>query len=438
MSPAAPMPRRRRRSRTAMPMLPVVLACAACRAADPLPGTEIPQSLGFNVHLTGPESQWDRIKEAGVKFVRKDLPWSAVERAKGTYDFRRYDRMVAALEKRGIRVLFILDYRNRLYPKPETTDRGRDAYARWAAACVKHFKGRGILWEIWNEPNVGFWHGTGGLNSAEFAAQYVALVKKTVPAMRAAEADCCILGGSVSCLWRDSFRWMDEAFRQGLLTSGIDALSVHPYGFPRPELCMEGGRATEGYALLRKKMAKAGAPKGFPVLNTEVGYSTKDRPVGPANLAPEHQAMLLVRTYLVDQMCGIRMTIWYNWDGNGGHEVRGGGPNGRPVYRACRNMTAELGGYRFVERLKVGSRLDYVLAFENASKRRKIAAWTTPQRRDDSPDKAKVHDVRIPVGTRRVRIAVRDLYGKAVRAKASGGSVTLTLSGSPQYVDLAD
>jgi len=417
-----------------LPLL-VALACGESLGADALPGKTIPQSLGFNVHLAGPDQEWDKIKEAGVTFVRKDFDWGGIERTKGQYDFGTYDRMLDSLDKRGIRVLFILDYRNRLYPEPETSDEGRDAYAKWAAESVRHFKGRNVLWEIWNEPNVGFWHGKAGLNSAEFADQYVALVKKAVPAMRAADPNCYILGGSVSCLWRDSFRWIDEAFQQGLLNTGISALSVHPYGFPRPELCMEGGRPDEGYALLREKMAKAGAPKDFPVVNTEVGYSTGDRPVGPRNVAPEHQAMLLVRTYLVDQMCGIRMTTWYNWDGDGGHEVRGGGAAGRPVYRACKNMVAELTGYRFVERLRVGSNLDYVLAFENAAKRRKIVAWTTPQARDDSPDKAKTHDVDIPTGTRGGPVPVRDLYGKGVQARVAGGAVTLTLSGSPQYVE---
>jgi hypothetical protein len=253
--------------------------------------------------------------------------------------------------------------------------------------------------------------------------------------MRQADPDCYILGGSVSCLWRDSFRWIDAAFEHGLLDTGINALSVHPYGFPRPELCMEGGRPTEGYALLRTKMAQAGAAAGFPIVNSEVGYSTKDRPVGPSELAADHQAMLLVRTYLVDLMCDIRLTTWYNWDGNGGHEVRGGGPAGRPVYRACQNLVAELTGYDYVERLPTDSRRDYVLAFENAHKHRKLVAWTTPDGRDETPDKAEVHDVSIATGASHDQITVRDLFGQAVPAKLAHGTVTVSLSGSPLYID---
>ena len=34
---------------------------------------------------------------------------------------------------------------------------GRKAFARWAAAAARHFQGRGILWEVYNEPNTKFW-----------------------------------------------------------------------------------------------------------------------------------------------------------------------------------------------------------------------------------------------------------------------------------------
>lgn len=405
-----------------------------------LPDKVIPLGLGFNVHIKGPDKDWDAIRAAGARFIRADFGWGGIERSKGQYNFDAYDRMLDALDKRGIRALFILDYRNNLYSNPETTEEGREAYAVWAAASVRHFKGRNVIWEIWNEPNVGFWKGTGGLNSAEFADQYVALMKKAVPAMRAADPDCYILGGSVSCLWRDSFRWIDQVFKQGLLQTGINALSVHPYGYPRPELCMEGGiPGEEGYALLREKMGKAGAPKNFPVVNTEVGYSTKDKGVLQGDSALDQQAMLFVRTYMVDQMCDIRMTIWYNWDENDAEtmRVRSSGPEPLPVYNACKNMNAELTGYHYVERLKVGTPQDYVAVFENASKGRKIVAWTTPLKREKTQDKAQAHEVTIPMKKDRGVVAVRDLYGKAVQAKVAAGTVTLTLTGSPQYIDLS-
>jgi hypothetical protein len=395
-----------------------------------LPSRTIPESMGFNVHLKGPDSEWDAIKASGLKFIRKDFFWSDIERSKGNYDFSEYDKMLAALEARGIRALFILAYRNELYPKPEDSDEGRAAYAKWAAASAAHYKGRNVLWELWNEPNnEGFWQGPGGKNSAAFAEQYLTLVKKTVPAMRAADPNCSIIGGSVAGLDRGAFNWIDAALKAGLLKTGINGLSVHPYGYPRPELTMEGGKpGEEGYDLLREKMTQAGAPKDFPILNTELGYWAKGAP------AQERRATFFVRTCLVEQMCDIRLTIWYNWDGGGEHGVSGGGPEGLPMLRACKIMTAELAGYHFVERLKVGTQQDYVAAFENAAKGRKIAAWTTPPGRDDQAQ-AQAHDVSLPTGGA-TSVVVHDLYGKEVAAKVEGGKVTVNLTGSPLYISL--
>ncbi len=403
-----------------------------------LPVKVIPAGLGFNIHIMSSDKDLDSIKASGVKFIRADLTWTKIEKTKGQYIFDGYDLLLDGLTKRGIRALFILDYRNSLYTNPETTDAGREAFARFAVASVKHFKGRQVIWEIWNEPNVHFWKGTGKLNSAEFANEYVALVKKCVPAMRAADPDCYILGGSVSCLWRDSFKWIDQAFSQGLLQTGINALSVHPYGYPRPELCMEGGiPGEEGYALLREKMEKAGAPVSFPVVNSEVGYSTEDKGVLTGQ-AEEQRAMLFVRTYLVDQMCNIRMTIWYNWDDNDAstHKVRSNGPESLPIFSTCKNMTTELAGYHYAERLKIGTPNDYIAVFENKSGNVKIVAWTTPVKRDETQDKVLAHEVTIPGKKYSGPAEVRDLYGSHVPVKDGENAITITLTASPQYISL--
>src|SRR5678810_219743 len=73
---------------------------------------------------------------------------------------RDSDRLMDALAPYGIRAVFILDYSNRLYDdgvSPHTDD-GRAAMAAWATAAVRHFAGKGVVWEMWNEPNIKqFW-----------------------------------------------------------------------------------------------------------------------------------------------------------------------------------------------------------------------------------------------------------------------------------------
>jgi hypothetical protein len=403
-------------------------------AGNVLPGITIPEAVGYNLHITGPDRDLNRIYESGIKVVRKDLFWNSVERSIGIFTFNDYDNLVAGLEKRGILTLFILCYRNPLYPNPESTEEGREAYARFAAKAVEHFKGRDVIWELWNEPNVKhFWEGPADHNSDEFADQYVSLVKKTVPEMRKADSTCYILGGAVSCLWVNSFRWLDRCFKQGLLGTGINALSVHPYGFARPELCID-----EGYGHLRNMLNQYGASNTFPVLNTEVGYNADEAYLGPEHLRLEHQAWHFVRQYLVDLMCGIRMTIWYNWNDDHGFRLVNDDMSALPVYTACQTMIELLSGYHFVEKIETGSDLDYVLAFENEQAHRKLVCWTTPQNRDDTPEKARSHAVHISIDSNYSSVNLYDLNGSVNSSTINDGKITLILSGSPQYVDIND
>ena len=57
--------------------------------------------------------------------------------------------------------------------------------------------------------------------------------------------------------------------------------------------------------------------------------------------------MLVVRQFLVDQMCDIRMTTFYNWDDNDAakFKFRSGGTEPTLAYLAVKNMNTELAGY---------------------------------------------------------------------------------------------
>lgn len=96
---------------------------------------------------------------AGFHWVRMDFVWQSTEVGKGKYDFSTYDRLLKALDEHNIRPLFILDYANTLYDEGRApfSDEGRRAFASWAATAVARYPGRGILWEIYNEPNTRFW-----------------------------------------------------------------------------------------------------------------------------------------------------------------------------------------------------------------------------------------------------------------------------------------
>ena len=158
-----------------------------------LPGPAIPNGFGVNIHFRGQPHDLDMIAEAGFKLIRMDLTWAVIEHSKGVYDFEKigYDSLTKGCTERGIRILYILDYSNNIYESGRSvrTEAGREAFADFAEAAAKRYAGKGVLWEIWNEPNIKhFW------DPQPSVADYCKLVEKNRSAYqksRSQRLGCC-------------------------------------------------------------------------------------------------------------------------------------------------------------------------------------------------------------------------------------------------------
>ena len=142
-------------------LMALVLLClsAARVGAAQLPSAGTTDSLGLNIHFTWPPHQdMQMIQAAGAKVVRVDCLWHLAEPTQGVYDFSRWDALTNACAARGIRTLYQLDYNNSLYGIVGSAE-WNQGYANYAAAAVAHFKGKGVIWEMYNEPNTRFWPG---------------------------------------------------------------------------------------------------------------------------------------------------------------------------------------------------------------------------------------------------------------------------------------
>jgi polysaccharide biosynthesis protein PslG len=152
--------------------------------------------LGVNIHFTrAPAEEMDLLAAAGFHWVRMDFAWGAVEREDGKYRFEDYDFLVAEMEKRKIRCLFILDYGHPRLTRglPPADDAGRAAYARFAAAAAAHYRGRQVVWEIWNEPNIAqFW------KPKPDVAAYIAMAREAVAAIKKAAPDAIVIAPATS------------------------------------------------------------------------------------------------------------------------------------------------------------------------------------------------------------------------------------------------
>jgi hypothetical protein len=276
--------------------------------------------VGVNIEFyRDSHEQAATIAAAGIRWIRVDLAWSAAEPEPGRYDFQIWERFLDAFEPLGIRMLFILDYGNDLYETgfPPTTEEGRRAFASFAGASARHFRGRAAF-EIWNEPNVPQWWA-----GSPDAAAYVALARAAAAEIRKEDPKAWILGPSLGGGTFD-FAYLEATFALGLLDV-VDAVSVHPYGAPYPEA------AADFYEEVRNLMARYAPGRTIPLVVSEWGYAVE-------GLGPEGQADFLLRALAVNRKAGIPLTIWFNWQepitpwhSFGLLDVRG---QPKPAYRA--------------------------------------------------------------------------------------------------------
>ncbi len=398
-----------------------LLAVAVRLPAAELPKLVVPDALGVNIHFTDPRpGEMKMLAEAGFRWVRMDFTWASIEREKGKYDFTAYDRLMAALEPHNIRARFILDYSNPHYDNglSPVSDEGRKAFARWAAAGARHFRGRGILWEMYNEPNIGFW------KPQPDVKQYIQLALEVGKALREAAPEELYIGPATSQI---DLPFLEECFKAGLLEYW-SAVSVHPYRQTAPET------VAPEYAALRQLIAKY-APKGksIPILSGEWGYSAVWK-----HFDVEKQGRFLPRQWLVNLANGVPLSIWYDWHDDGLdpkepehhfgtvlHEYHAGRDpvyDPKPAYHAAKTLTRLLGGYTFSKRLIVDDEQDHVLLFARGDEVA-VAAWTTAS----TPS-----TVLIPASPGRFNVTSHT--GEklpAVSAHAKGLSVILT--DSPRY-----
>ncbi len=419
----------------------VFVATSMSLPAAELPDMTVPLSMGVQTKPpTSSTTSLQAISNMHFRHFRRGFYWNSVEPTKGTYVFAEYDRLVADAEKMNLGIVACLYGGHKQYEDDDLggiqTEAGRQGFANFAAALAERYKGKRIYWEIWNEPNVRtFWRKDGKHNSDEFAQEYTDLVKAVAAAMVKADPDCFVVAGSVSNYWEPSYQWTEACFKKGILKSGIRGWSVHPYGPKTPE------EHVIGHKITRDLLKKYGAAEEFPIMNTERGFAVK-KPTdndegwsgGTEEKALEYQGWHFVRQYMIDLMSGVRLTLWYEWEGEKFGIVEEG--KKRPVAEVVRVMIEQLEGYRFDERIELTSPLDYALRFVNEKTGGvKIVAWTAPPP-TQSPDKAKSHEVTIPVQTTGSLTTVQ-LKGEKSDVEVKNGGVTLTITGAPQYITVS-
>jgi polysaccharide biosynthesis protein PslG len=214
---------------------------------------------------------------------------------------------------------------------------------------VQHFRGQGILWEMYNEPNIGFWKPKPNVE------HYVKLALEVGRAVRAVAPDEKYIGPGTSQI---DMTFLEACFRGGLLEYWC-GVSVHPYRQKGPET------AAAEYAALRRLIDRYAPGKTIPILSGEWGYSAAWK-----NYDETIQGKMLPRQWLVNLANDVPISIWYDWhdDGtdpkeaehhfgtvsNAYHAGRAPVYDPKPAYRAAKTLTTLLSGFKLNKPLAVG------------------------------------------------------------------------------------
>lgn len=185
-------------------------------------------------------AELDDLASMKVGWIRMDFDWSVIQpRSASEFRWSDYDRVVAAARARGIDVLGIIDFTPRwaraddcAYFKCPPKDNA--AFAAFAAAVAKRYAPLGLHhWEIWNEPNMsGTWYPKAD------ARAYVALLRETYPALKAADPLAVVITGGLGPIENENGNISALPFLQAIYAEGgkpyFDAVAFHPYSFPVP------------------------------------------------------------------------------------------------------------------------------------------------------------------------------------------------------------
>lgn len=216
--------------------LPAPTKTSARKKVIPLPAPSTPRpDIGVVFHCAWSDyndSQrtqvLDKMKAAGVTWVRIDVGWSSLQEVGRGLLSQWYvdtvDRCVNLARARGINVLAML------WATPSWANGGQSRnvppldvkdfawIANWAA---NHFRGRVAAWEVWNEPDSAqsSWSWGGDV------AQYVGLLKAAYPAFKSGDPSAQVVFAGTSSA--------DESFVKAAYQAGakgsFDVMAVHPY-----------------------------------------------------------------------------------------------------------------------------------------------------------------------------------------------------------------
>jgi len=310
----------------------------------------------------------DATSGAGFGWVKVQVPWKQFEgTGKGQYVWDDLDRLVDAVQARGLRLLVSI-CKAPDWARPGDTDRSLQGppanpqdLADFAAAVAARYRGRIAAIEVWNEQNLVHEWGGEPLD----AARYVRMLCAAYRSIKAQDSSMIVVAGGLTPTGvNDGVTAIDDVtYLRSMYQAGcrdcMDALGVHPSGYNNPPSARLGHQDPaepafkahpsffffETMTRYRQVMVAYG-DSGRALWPTEFGWASAANPATgyeyARDVTEEEQAR-----YLVDALTMMRnwgyvgpAFVWnLNFNvSNPGTEMAQFGVLGRPAWAALRDM----------------------------------------------------------------------------------------------------
>jgi beta-xylosidase len=357
------------------------------------------------------------IKRMGATWIRDELYWSNIERERNKFQFPEYyDAYMKAAGELGIRPLIIFNYANRHYDNglAPHTEEGRQAFAKYCVELMNRYGQICQHWEVWNEPNIGFWQ------PKPNPKDYTNLLKTVYETVKKVDPKATVVG---VCTAGTDFRFIEEVLKRD---GGkfMDAISVHPYRYPRSP---EATGFVDEMKRLKELLDKYGVGH-LKVWLTEFGYPTHITGGTPQWLS----AAYIVRTFLwALTLPFIERLFVYDFQDDGEdptyNEFNFGlirfDSSPKVGYAAFNTMVRMLHRKQFARQVEIADGI--VCLVFSGGEGEVWALWS-------SDDKERKVNLSVPSKS----VTVTDLMGNTRTVHPTKGQITLTLTAEPIFIRL--
>lgn len=322
---------------------------------------------------------WTRMFDAGFKWIRigqyenssDRTSWDWIEQKRGIYSSSpELEDAVDSLVDNGIDVQVQLIYGNAMYTSPSgkrpdvsTPEPGSfhnddrslysvfwpptspdqiEAFNRYAAWMVDHFRDRIHYWALWNEQDIGYWNPWGD------PEQFGRLLGPFIETVHRTDPNAKVIYGGQADPTRD---FTQRAFDTCKCASGIDVYAYHTYpGYGQnmnPETMDYGAYLGESPKALRALV------KNYPGIRPDIPFFDDEFNSIPSWIGSDEsvQAKYLPRGLIYNHAAGVKTFVWLLTAGTDGNEyddfgiIRGLTNHEydftpRPVFYALQNTNA--------------------------------------------------------------------------------------------------